>query len=370
VNKVALDWADEGASSAWELDRECRHPSRTRAVVWLTLAFWLSNYVILTAGSYLAGRGSLPAIAAMRAVLVCFGLLLCYLIHLALVRLAPRSFRHRAIAAAILAPITAEIFAWASYFGFATLDPSRLDEPIRWSAAIIDVAFWTWFFLAWAGLYLALGYSMDAKAEELRSSELRAHAQAAKLQALHNQVSPHFLFNSLNSISGLIIDGRNKDAEHMVARLAGFFRQTLSVDPFEDIALSEEIALQRTYLEIEQLRFPDLVLDIDCPVPLLEAQVPPLILQPLVENAVKYGVTSSVPPARIGIRAWADGQLLSLTVCDGGAASADQTASGTGIGLHNVRERLRERFGMDARLIAGRGPDGFSITLELPLRLE
>ena len=88
----------------------------------------------------------------MRAVLVCFGLLLCYLIHLALVRLAPRSFRHRAIAAAILAPITAEIFAWASYFGFATLDPSRLDEPIRWSAAIIDVAFWTWFLLAWAGL--------------------------------------------------------------------------------------------------------------------------------------------------------------------------------------------------------------------------
>jgi two-component system LytT family sensor kinase len=351
------------AGAAWR----ARLNPRIRAVLLLTAAFWLSNFAILTGGAAASGTPSLPAIAALRAALALFGVILCFAIHFMLERFAAPTFKSRALMAILLAPVAAEIYAWIVYFGFWIAGPSGEPGPINWAAAITSLSYYMWFFLAWTGLYLALGYSFDIQAEKLRSADLRAHAQAAHLRALHNQVNPHFLFNSLNSISALIVEGRNADADRMVGKLATFFRRSLSIDPFEDIPLARELELQHAYLEIEQLRYPDLALDIDCPAALADAAVPPLILQPLVENAVKYGVAKSAPPARIAISARARDNLLLLEVADRGTAPPRE--SGNGLGLNNVRQRLAQRFGRHQQLVTRWNDPGFSCMISFPLTM-
>ena len=338
--------------------------AKARATLWLTLAFWVSNFAFMTLASVLRGHDDLIAVNAMRALLVLFGLLLCLVLYRVLQKLSARSFKRRAIAAAFLAPVAAEIFAWASYFAYHAVDP---DMPAgNWGDAIAFVASWTWFFLAWAGLTLALDYSFEVKEEQRRSAELQAFAHAAKLRALQNQVNPHFLFNSLNSMSAMLLEDRARDADRMIGRLAEFFRSTLAADPLADRRLEDEIALQMTYLEIEKVRFPDLEIVVDVSAEAAGALVPSLILQPIVENAVKYGVSGTAPPARIEIRAFVAGGRLCIEVVDDGKPPA-KPAGGAGIGLRNVRERLAQRydgeFALDARPLQ---PRGFLVRLELP----
>jgi two-component system, LytTR family, sensor kinase len=143
----------------------------------------------------------------------------------------------------------------------------------------------------------------------------------------------------------------------MVTKLARFLRLGLAVDPTQKIALSLEVELQRTYLEIEQLRYPDLVIDISVPDELSQAPVPALILQPLVENAVKYGVAGAEPPATVSIEVHSQDSLLTLEVLDSGMGKAQP--GGGGIGLSNIRQRLQLLYG-DGRssLTADRQPDG------------
>lgn len=343
-----------------------RLTARMRAILLLTTLFWLSNFAILTAGAAASGAEGLLAIASLRAALALLGILLCFAIHFTLKYFAASSFRSQALVAILLAPVAAEIYAWIVYLGFWIFNPPGAPTAVDWASAITSLSYYMWFFLAWTGLYLALNYNFDIQTEKLRSAELRAHAQAAQLRALHNQVNPHFLFNSLNSISALIAEGRDADADRMVGKLAAFFRHSLSIDPFEDIPLAREINLQRVYLEIEQLRYPDLALDIDCPARLAHAVVPALILQPLVENAVKYGVAESAPPARIAISARAQGGLLWIDVADGGMTPPAE--SGGGLGLANVRQRLEQRFGARHALQTRWNDPGFTCTIALPLR--
>ncbi|MBX3560349.1 MAG: histidine kinase [Sphingomonas sp.] len=340
---------------------------RIRAILLLTVLFWLSNFAILTGGAVASGAEWLLAIAALRAILALFGVILCFAIHFTLERFAAPTFRGQALLAILLAPVAAEIYAWIVYFGFWMVGPPGWSPTINWASAITSLSYYMWFFLAWTGLYLALNYSFDIQAEKLRSAELRTHAQTAQLRALYNQVNPHFLFNSLNSISALITEGRNTDADRMVGKLATFFRQSLSIDPFEDIPLTRELDLQRAYLEIEQLRYPDLKLDIDFPPELANVAVPALILQPLVENAVKYGVAGSAPPARIAISARAREDLLSIAVTDGGTTPPTPEGNAAGLGLNNVRQRLEQRFGRNHALDTRWNDPGFTCTITLPL---
>jgi LytS/YehU family sensor histidine kinase len=240
---------------------------------------------------------------------------------------------------------------------------------------IADSAVNSYFFFAgWAALYLALCYAAEVGALERKNATYRAAAQAAELRALRYQVNPHFLFNTLNSLSALIMAGRRDAAERMIINLSSFFRASLVGDPSDDMRLVEEILLQRLYLEIEQVRFPDrLCLDIDLPDALRDALVPGLILQPLVENAVKYGVSRSRRPVTIGIRASERDGRLFLTVQDDGepGSAGVVTDPGTGLGLRNVADRIAARFDGDgacrARVLdAG----GFSVELVMPLSFD
>jgi hypothetical protein len=227
------------------------------------------------------------------------------------------------------------------------------------------------FFIAWAALYLALSYAAEIGALERRTAELRAAAQSAELRALRYQVNPHFLFNTLNSLSSLVLSSRREQAEKMIINLATFFRTSLTGDPTEDVPLSEEIDLQRLYLDIERVRFPDrLLFEIDVPDALLGACIPGLILQPLVENAVKYAVSRSRRAVTIRISARADAGRLTLVVEDDGDPVDAEAGgeAGTGVGLRNVRNRLSARFGDLAACRWGpRAPGGFTVILAMPL---
>ena len=200
---------------------------------------------------------------------------------------------------------------------------------------------------------------------------LAREAQEAQLRALRYQINPHFLFNTLNSLSSLILTKRTDTAEQMLMNLSTFFRATLAADPTADVSLDEEIKLQRLYLDIEQIRFPErLTVEVDVPEALQAARVPVLILQPIVENAVKYGVARSRGHVTVRISAYEEAGRLHIKVKDDGEVPTDNdgTEGGTGVGLRNVCDRLTARYGARAGCMSGPDPDGgYTVHLYMPV---
>jgi two-component system LytT family sensor kinase len=339
-----------------------------RAVLLATGLLWLSSFSVSTLRNVLDHMPSLDVVIVMRLATCLVGCLFCYIIHLILDRLEHRSLRLRLIAGAVLIVVVADGFTWVNALAIGWVLPSVAKTQNTPSQIILAVLYWVWLFFGWTAMYLAIRYNFTARAQERRWIALQRHAHVAQMRALRNQISPHFFFNTLNSISSLILD-RTDEAEAMVARLAAFFRAGLAVDPLEDITLAEEIALQRLYLEIEKVRFPDMNFDLTGTDNVKDALVPPLILQPLVENAVKHGVAGSALPVTIAVTAHADRDQLVLRVHNDVPVTAASATNGTGTGLRNVSERLSLRFGDDASFAAGPSvPHGFTVTFSLPLR--
>jgi two-component system LytT family sensor kinase len=370
VNSILLNIGDIHVPEVAPHDPDELARARTRAALWLTLVFWGATYLLSALAIYLSGNPQWSAIVATRIATTLLGLGFCYLIHLLLKNRRLTTTKARMIALALVVPVLAEIFAWANFFAQQAVDPSQNLQNFNWSDAIRTILFWTWCFLAWAGLYLALMYGFDVNEEQRRSAELRERAHIAQLRALHSQINPHFLFNSLNSVSALILDKDTEKAEEMVVKLARFLRLGLAADPTQKIPLDLEIELQRSYLEIEQARYPDLSVHVSMPEPLKGALVPSLILQPIVENAIKYGVAAAPPNAVISIEARAEGGALLLEVTDSGKGSSPQSG-GSGIGLANVRQRIALIYGESlSGLSAGHDSEGrFRVEVALPLEL-
>lgn len=198
-----------------------------------------------------------------------------------------------------------------------------------------------------------------------RQSERDAH-----MLALRFQLNPHFLFNTLNAISSLVIVGRAADAEAMIDRLASFLRSSLMADPHSLVGVDEEFDMLDSYLEIEGVRFGDrLVTTIDLPNPLAGALVPPFLLQPLVENAIKYAVAPSNRPVHVRISAEEEGGRLVLTVADDGDGCHD-VLPGTGVGLRNIRERLRLSYGPAAWMEKHEDDAGCRVEIIVPLEFR
>ncbi|MFM6830045.1 MAG: sensor histidine kinase [Novosphingobium sp.] len=235
---------------------------------------------------------------------------------------------------------------------------------------LTDVALGRYFLLiAWAALYLALGNGEQLRAAEYREGQYARAAKAAELRSLRYQVNPHFLFNTLNSLSALVMVGRAEQAERMIQSISRFYRHSLAGDPTSDMPLEDEIALQRHYLDIEAVRFPErLKCEFDIPDELMTACVPGMILQPLVENSIKYAVSTTIRPVTIRISAREAGGFLILSVADDGPGEGFVNGS-TGIGLANVRSRLAARFGEEAAKVES-GPlpaGGYATVLTLPV---
>jgi anti-sigma regulatory factor (Ser/Thr protein kinase) len=236
--------------------------------------------------------------------------------------------------------------------------------------------------LAWSILYFAIKHYEALQIERERTLRAEALAHRAQLEALRYQLNPHFLFNTLNAVSTLVVEGRNGEAGRMIARLSDFLRLTLSEPTAEEVALADEIEFARRYLEIEQVRFGDrLAVRVEVEPEAWRARVPSLILQPLVENAIRHGIASREEGGCIAIEARRDGDRLRLVVTDDGRGppSAGAPAASTPpesddrrhVGLANTRERLRHLHGDAHRLELREEGDGrgASVVIELPFRL-
>jgi two-component system LytT family sensor kinase len=223
-----------------------------------------------------------------------------------------------------------------------------------------------------------INYYRRLRDEELKASQLKAElaeaqlqATQAQLQALKMQLHPHFLFNTLNSISALLDDDAEA-ADEMLARLGDFLRLTLENSGAQTVALQEELEFLRRYLEIEQVRYQDrLSVELKVEPATLEAQVPNLILQPIIENAIRHGLSQSLGSGRIEICASHEGDNLRLTVKDNGPGVALREPAKAGLGLANTRERLKQSYGEAHRFDIQTAPEGGTVvTLTIPFALR
>ncbi|MBE1525669.1 two-component sensor histidine kinase [Sphingopyxis sp. OAS728] len=355
-----------------------------RVAIGSIIAMWVIYFLITTVLAMLTGAPEQWTSSGRRAVVVIAGILCTFVLYQLLQRAQPQSFGARlaaAMGAAVpLVIIYATVNLLVFYYWFPVADSAKLIEemqgkyPGAWEMMLIlDSSIrWYFFFAVWAALYVAFGYANEMRAVERRANHFRIEAQTAQLRALHYQVNPHFLFNTLNSLSTLVLRGSKSEAETMIMNLSSFLRSSLAVDPEQLVSLDEEIALQRLYLDIEQTRFPDrLQVEVSMPKELENACVPVLILQPIIENAIKYGVAPSKGKIAVRLTASAEYGLLILRIENDIDPKAPAPAPGTGLGLGNVRERLLTRYGPTAGCEWGPSDSGgFVVSLWLPLARE
>jgi two-component sensor histidine kinase len=346
------------------------------------LGFWLVYFGLATARAMVADLPGQGDMLVRRAIVTVAAMALTGLLYAMLRRFhEARTGKLLTIAFAASVPLA---FAYATvnyiaFYGFPIAEHAglTLDKMCEGGACPSDPVSvisstaleWYFFIAAWAVMWVALSYSAKVRAFEREAAELRQAAQAAELRALRYQVNPHFLFNTLNSLSSLVMRQRTDEAEQMILNLSTFFRASLTRDSVENVPLSEELRLQLLYLDIEKVRFPDrLVVKVAVPAALGDALVPALILQPLVENAIKYGVSRSQRPVTVTIAADQVGDHLELWVRDDGDVSPTMAEAGCGVGLANVEARLRASYGDAADCVAGRpSAGGWLVRLTMPL---
>ncbi len=350
------------------------HPRRTlvgHQVAMLTIiGFWIFHFVIVSLRSTLLELPGGTELTQRRIIVTIVGVFLTWLLYLILRAFDRRPLGQRMASAFLLAIPCAFAIAYANYYIFNIYDPAGLfaeldpalsaqeiSEQLGMTAwqEVSEIAVTRYFFIiAWAALYLALGYAQEVREAERTTARYAQAAQDSELRSLRYQVNPHFLFNTLNSLSSLVITGKNNAAEAMIQNLSNFYRTSLSIDALEDVTLEEEVALQQRYLEIEAVRYPErLKAEISIADAVRNTKLPTMILQPLVENAIKYGVARTNRPVTVSISAKQGRTGTEISVIDNGDAAPTPSTTGrqgAGIGLANVRDRLEARFGRRARL--------------------
>ncbi|TLY96234.1 MAG: sensor histidine kinase [Gammaproteobacteria bacterium] len=229
----------------------------------------------------------------------------------------------------------------------------------------------TYLLLCWSVLYFGIKFYESQRRQEQAMLKAVALAQEAQLKMLRYQLNPHFLFNTLNAISTLILDNQNRKANHAVTRLSEFLRYTLDQDPMKKVTLRQEIEALDLYLGTERLRFGErLRLEYAIEEPALNALVPSLLLQPLLENSLKYAVSAREQGGLVRIEGRTREGLLELSVIDDGPGLREGAAGPgerRGVGLRNTRERLAVLYGENCRFAVLNSRPGLRVDMALPL---
>lgn len=224
-------------------------------------------------------------------------------------------------------------------------------------------------FFIWGSCYLLYWRLQQQRQQQQQSALLHQQLQQLELQALQHQLNPHFTFNALNSVCALVEAKRYEDAELMSEQLATFLRYSFSKSPDQLVRLEDEVTAIEAYLALQKTRFGDkLQVQWQLDDSLQQQCIPPLLLQPLVENAVKYAVAACQQGATILIKGQRQGQHWQLEVSDNGPGSAlsHTPPTGSGVGLKNIRNRLRQHFGDNASLTTQAFEGGFLVQVRLP----
>jgi two-component system, LytTR family, sensor kinase len=220
------------------------------------------------------------------------------------------------------------------------------------------------------GIGAAFEYYGKFRERELRASQLESRLAQAQLEVLRMQLQPHFLFNTLHTISAFMQEGEIEAADRMISRLSDLLRLALDSAGAQEVPLRQEMDFLHRYLEIQQIRFQDqLRVELDVPDELLDARVPNLILQPLVENAIKHGVTARAEGGEVRVSAARDDGLLRLTIRDDGPGLSAVPKAGSGVGLANTRARLEQLYGTKQRFSVANHPDG-GVVVEIVVPLD
>jgi two-component sensor histidine kinase len=350
--------------------RSSRH---FRQALVLTLSIWfLFVYGTYVTGEILAGRTAFVREIPLDLISVLVVALLA----------------HSLYAVAIFTADRGQVFRWAMLFAgsiivaFAQTVVNLIENWLLGNVPSFEAAhhglirdrfgryFFNHLYLSFANGALLI-FLVEARRSAARATQLalsRIEAEKAKNAALRFQLDPHMLFNSLNSVSSLIVTGRKEQAEAMLERLTDFLRVTLRSDPEALVTVDEEIEAVDAYLAIEAVRFGErMSVEYDCTPDIAQARVPSLILQPLVENAVKYGVAKSRTPVAIRVSAAREGDSLLMSVVNDGASEAELPSTGFGVGLKNVRDRLERHHGNRGSLTTIRADGTFRSEVRLPL---
>ena len=225
---------------------------------------------------------------------------------------------------------------------------------------------------AWSAIYFGYHYYTGLQEQKAQVLQATAAAHQAQLKMLRYQLNPHFLFNTLNAISTLVLDKAEEDANKMLTKLSSFLRYTLVNQPTQRISLDQELYALSLYLDIEKVRFQDrLGIEFDIDEQAKTALVPSLILQPLIENAIKYAIAPSIDGGTITVCAKIVGDRLHLALKDTGPGLDDinniVSQSGSGVGIANTKERLLQIYGEDHRFrLENQEPSGLGIFIEVP----
>lgn len=340
-------------------------------VIKLVLSFWAAEF-FMTGGLWVVLGVNPVDYAPIKLVVSLVCVLITLMISHIVAMMRARNIAAQVFVSAVLSILASTVATTIDYHLFTYVKPAvGVDYTIE--NFCYTLFYGVSLFFGWSCFFIAYMYNLKVSAQERRLAISREEALTAKMQALYYQINPHFLFNTLNSIVGLIEEGASSQASRVVLSLSSFLRKTLEMDPLRDLALSEELALQSEYLAIEKERFSDRIsVTLDIPQELRTALVPSLILQPLVENAVKHGLGRSSGDLKITISASQEEDRLQLSVdnvSDAGEVLPMVNRSGLGVGLANVEERVKARFPEGGSLIAGPvSPAHFRVTLTMPLR--
>ena len=336
-------------------------------------AFWVLQSIGW--GGYFILR-SLSGIAnSMGAVFIVHALLLTatgYSLTLLMASLFRRLIVMRVMWTLILSSVTVVIaagtFSAIETWSYATfLKPDYRPVGLEYLGALLLAVV---LLIAWTALYYGINYYLLLEEEIDQREQLEYQASNAQLAMLRYQLNPHFLFNTLNSISTLVLLKQTERANAMLARLSSFLRYTLANEPTAQVTLVQEVETLKLYLEIEKMRFEDRLrphFRIDAQA--IGARLPSLLLQPLIENAIKYAVTPSETGADIWVRAERQGNGVRIEVADSGPGNAINlmNAQSTGVGHANIRDRLQQAFG-GAQAFSTRKNEhgGFSVVIDIP----
>jgi signal transduction histidine kinase len=277
------------------------------------------------------------------------------------------------VASVALVIFAAAIFSAIETWSHGTfISPGTRPEGVRFLGAIL-LTFTL--LVAWSALYYSINYYLLLEQQTDRLLSLEVQASSAQLAMLRYQLNPHFLFNTLNSISTLVLLKQTDRANAMLSRLSSFLRYTLVNEPTGTVTVAQEVETLKLYLEIEKMRFEERLRPHFHIEPAVQrGLMPSLLLQPLVENAIKYAVTPQEDGADISIEARLNVDRVAITITDTGPGAEDhwvRAQQSTGVGLANIRDRLFQAYGDNHRFDTGSDSQGgFRVRIEIPFQVE
>jgi two-component sensor histidine kinase len=348
--------------------------SRRRSLFWV---LQLGGWGLFGAGMFVAGASIWPIAyaAVVKSSLTLFGFGASLLLRLVYRALSRRGVPVLATAAAAIPLSFGAAGAWMAAHNLVVASYSAWQRgapglALRGFPDFVNTIYYFFVLVAWSVLYFGVQAYLDLQGERERLLRAESHAHQARLRALRLQLNPHFLFNALNAISTLVSESRTAEANRMLSRLSDFLRSSLDRTETEEIPLSEEIDFACQYLEIEEVRFGDrLRVDISIAPEAEGALVPPLILQPLVENAVRHAIQPREGGGAIAIVAERRDGWLAIGVHDDGPGLGEAEESGRGVGLANTRLRLSELYGSRAELrLSPSDRGGLEVSVRMPFR--